>query len=47
VRDAVSSCLTLGLMFWATMVFMPLVVLYTGWAYRVMGSKVTVAHIRA
>jgi cytochrome d ubiquinol oxidase subunit II len=34
-------------MFWATVVFMPLIVFYTGWAYRVMRGKVTVAHIRA
>jgi cytochrome d ubiquinol oxidase subunit II len=47
VWDSVSSRLTLGLMFWATVVFMPLIVFYTGWAYRVMRGKVTVAHIRA
>jgi cytochrome d ubiquinol oxidase subunit II len=47
VWDSVSSHLTLGLMFWATVIFMPLIVFYTGWAYRVMRGKVTVAHIRA
>ncbi|MFT3718211.1 cytochrome d ubiquinol oxidase subunit II [Pseudorhodoferax sp.] len=47
VWDSVSSHLTLGLMFWATLLFMPLIVLYTGWAYRVMRGKVTVEHIRA
>jgi cytochrome d ubiquinol oxidase subunit II len=47
VWDSVSSHLTLGLMFWATVIFMPLIVLYTGWAYRVMRGKVTVQHIRA
>lgn len=47
VWDSVSSHLTLGLMFWATMIFMPLIVLYTSWAYRVMRGKVTLAHIRA
>jgi len=41
VWDSVSSHLTLGLMFWATLIFMPLIVLYTGWAYRVMRGKVT------
>lgn len=46
VWDSVSSHLTLGLMFWATVIFMPLVTFYTGWAYRVMRGKVTVAHIR-
>ena len=47
VWDGVSSRLTLGLMFWATVIFIPLVVVYTGWAYRVMRGKVTVERIRA
>ncbi len=47
VWDSVSSHLTLGLMFWATVIFMPLIVFYTGWAYRVMRGKVTVDQIRA
>jgi len=47
VWDGVSSHLTLGLMFWVTLIFMPLIVLYTSWAYRVMRGKVTVAQIRA
>jgi cytochrome bd ubiquinol oxidase subunit II len=47
VWDSVSSHFTLGLMFWATMVFMPLIIVYTGWAYRVMHGKVTEAQIRA
>jgi len=47
VWDSTSSHLTLALMFWATLIFMPLIVLYTGWAYRVMRGKVTVEHIRA
>ncbi|MBT9490502.1 MAG: cytochrome d ubiquinol oxidase subunit II, partial [Rubrivivax sp.] len=47
VWDSVSSHLTLSLMFWATLIFMPLIVVYTSWAYRVMRGKVTLAHIRA
>jgi cytochrome d ubiquinol oxidase subunit II len=47
VWDSVSSHLTLGLMLGATLVFMPLIVLYTSWAYRVMRGKVTLAHIHA
>ena len=47
VWDSVSSHLTLGLMFWATVIFMPLIVFYTGWAYHVMRGKVTVEQIRA
>jgi cytochrome d ubiquinol oxidase subunit II len=47
VWDSTSSHLTLGLMFWATVIFMPLIIFYTGWAYRVMRGKVTVARIQA
>ena len=47
VWDSTSSHLTLGLMFWAVVIFMPLIVFYTAWAYRVMRGKVTVAQIRA
>jgi cytochrome d ubiquinol oxidase subunit II len=46
VWDSVSSHLTLGLMFWATVIFMPLIVLYTSWAYRVMRGKVTEQYVR-
>jgi cytochrome d ubiquinol oxidase subunit II len=42
----VSSHLTLGIMFWATLIFMPIIVFYTSWAYRVMSGKVTAAYIR-
>jgi cytochrome d ubiquinol oxidase subunit II len=45
--DSVSSHLTLGLMFWATLIFMPLIVVYTSWAYRVMAGKVTERFIEA
>lgn len=46
VWDSVSSHLTLGLMFWATLILMPVIVLYTSWAYQVMSGKVTAAYIR-
>ncbi|MGE0111272.1 cytochrome d ubiquinol oxidase subunit II [Aquabacterium sp.] len=46
VWDSVSSHLTLGIMFWATIIFMPLIVMYTSWAYSVMRGKVTEAYIR-
>lgn len=45
VWDAVSSQRTLGLMFWMVLIFLPLIVLYTGWVYRVMRGKVTVSDI--
>lgn len=47
VWDSVSSHLTLQIMLVATLVFMPLIIAYTSWAYRVMRGKVTVADIRA
>lgn len=46
VWDSVSSHLTLTVMFWATIIFMPIIVLYTSWAYKVMSGKVTTAYIR-
>lgn len=46
VWDSVSSHLTLTLMFFATLIFMPIIIMYTSWAYAVMRGKVTVAHIR-
>jgi cytochrome d ubiquinol oxidase subunit II len=29
-----------------TLIFMPLIILYTRWAYRVMAGKVTAAYVR-
>lgn len=46
VWDAVSSHLTLQLMFWAVLIFLPLIITYTGWVYRVMRGKVTEQDIR-
>ncbi len=47
VWDSVSSEMTLGLMLGATVIFMPLIIFYTSWAYRVMRGKVTVDYIKA
>jgi cytochrome d ubiquinol oxidase subunit II len=47
VWDSVSSQLTMSLMFWTTTIFMPIIVFYTGWAYRVMAGKVTTAYVEA
>jgi cytochrome d ubiquinol oxidase subunit II len=33
-------------MFWATVILMPLIVVYTSWAYSVMRGKVTAAYIQ-
>ncbi|MDP2786386.1 MAG: cytochrome d ubiquinol oxidase subunit II [Sulfurimicrobium sp.] len=45
--DAVSSHYTLWVMFWVALIFTPMVLAYTGWAYRVMRGKVTDDFIRA
>jgi cytochrome d ubiquinol oxidase subunit II len=44
--DSVSSQRTLQIMFWAVLIFLPLVIAYTGWAYRVMRGKVTERQVR-
>ncbi len=43
--DATSSHLTLTVMFWAVVIFLPIVLSYTLWCYRRMWGKVTVAEI--
>jgi cytochrome d ubiquinol oxidase subunit II len=47
VWDSVSSQLTLTLMFWTTLIFLPLIIVYTSWAYKKMSGKVTEAFINA
>ena len=44
--DAASSHKTLGIMLLVTVVFLPLIMLYTGWVYRVMRGRVTVEAIQ-
>ncbi|WP_455207738.1 cytochrome d ubiquinol oxidase subunit II [Kaarinaea lacus] len=41
IWDATSSHLTLTLMFWAVLIFLPIILVYTSWVYRVMRGKVT------
>lgn len=41
VWDATSSQMTLNVMFWVALIFTPIVLAYTSWAYRVMAGKVT------
>jgi cytochrome d ubiquinol oxidase subunit II len=43
----VSSQRTLNIMFWVALVMTPIVLAYTGWAYRVMRGKVTLAQVQA
>ncbi|MEJ2553228.1 MAG: cytochrome d ubiquinol oxidase subunit II [Gammaproteobacteria bacterium] len=44
--DAVSSHGTLQVMFWVVLVFLPIVVAYTGWVYRILRGKITNQTIR-
>jgi len=44
--NAVSSRLTLEIMLWVAVVFVPVILLYTAWAYRVMRGKITPAYVR-
>jgi cytochrome d ubiquinol oxidase subunit II len=46
VWDASSSYRTLGLMLFVTAVLLPVVLLYTGWVFRVMRGRVSLEHIR-
>jgi cytochrome d ubiquinol oxidase subunit II len=34
-------------MFWAAMIFVPIILAYTTWTYKQMWGRVTVEHIRA
>jgi cytochrome bd ubiquinol oxidase subunit II len=45
VWDSTSSRKTLEIMFWAVLIFLPIVLAYTTWVYRVMRGKVTAAAI--
>ncbi len=47
VWDASSSKLTLEIMLGAVILFLPIVLAYTGWVYRVMRGPVTPEHIEA
>jgi len=46
VWDCVSSHLTLSIMLCGALIFVPIIIIYTSWAYRVMRGKVTAAYIR-
>jgi cytochrome d ubiquinol oxidase subunit II len=46
VYDAVSTHRTLQIMFWVVILFLPIVIAYTGWAYRVMRGTVTERAVR-
>jgi cytochrome d ubiquinol oxidase subunit II len=44
--DSSSSHLTLAIMFWAAMIFVPIILFYTFWCYKQLWGKVTVQFIR-
>ncbi|HKE44295.1 MAG TPA: cytochrome d ubiquinol oxidase subunit II [Steroidobacteraceae bacterium] len=46
VWDASSSQLTLFIMLLAASIFLPIVLLYTTWVFRVLRGQVTLAHVR-
>jgi cytochrome d ubiquinol oxidase subunit II len=46
VYDAVSTHRTLQIMFWVVILFLPIVIAYTGWAYRMMRGTVTERAVR-
>ncbi|WP_413993410.1 cytochrome d ubiquinol oxidase subunit II [Labrys okinawensis] len=45
VWDASSSRLTLGIMLFATAIFLPIILVYTAWVYRVLRGRVTLEQI--
>lgn len=45
--DVSSSHYTLGVMFWVALIFTPIVLAYTGWAYRTMRGKLDAEYIAA
>lgn len=45
IWDATSSHLTLAIMFWVAMLFVPIVLAYTGWSFYVMRGRIKEAHI--
>jgi cytochrome d ubiquinol oxidase subunit II len=47
VWDVVSSHMTLQIMFWVVLIFLPIVLAYTSWVYSVLRGKITVETVRA
>jgi cytochrome d ubiquinol oxidase subunit II len=45
--DVVASHKSLGVMFWVVVIFLPVIIIYTGWIYRVLRGKINEAHINA
>jgi cytochrome d ubiquinol oxidase subunit II len=45
--NATSSAWTLQIMLWVALLFVPLILLYTGWVYRVLRGPITVEQVRS
>jgi len=45
--DVVASHKSLGVMFWVVLIFLPIILIYTSWIYRVMRGKIDADHIAA
>ena len=43
--DVVASHKSLGIMFWVVVIFLPIIMMYTAWIYRVMRGKIDEQHI--
>jgi cytochrome d ubiquinol oxidase subunit II len=46
IWDSVSSHMTLQIMFWVVLIFLPIVLAYTSWVYSVLRGKITVETVR-
>ncbi|MDO9107257.1 MAG: cytochrome d ubiquinol oxidase subunit II [Methylovulum sp.] len=46
IWDASSSFSTLKIMFWVTLVFLPIVIAYTSWVFRILRGKITPEQIQ-
>jgi len=46
VWDSVSSRRTLQIMFWVVLLFLPIILAYTTWVYRVMRGTITTRHVQ-
>jgi cytochrome d ubiquinol oxidase subunit II len=47
IWNASSSAMTLWVMLLMTVIFLPLILLYTAWVYRVLFGRVTTAEVRS
>lgn len=46
IWDASSSHVTLYIMFWVTVIFLPIILAYTTWVFRVLRGKITLDFVR-